>query len=405
MASPRILVFVAPFPMETTLRFARAAASLTQVRCVGVFQGAPTPGLFQHIELCSDVMNPDVLTPAILRATGGVRPDRIIGVLEQLQGPLAEARARLGVDGTDPQTAERFRDKALMKDMLREHGLPCARHARVNSDQAARDFVAKNGYPVVIKPLDGAGCKATYRIQDPAQLERALAELRPSASRRLIIEEFLVGDEFSFETITLGGEPRFHSIGRYLPTPLEAVENPHLQWVCMLPRHIDGDDFAPAREVGLRAVRALGLKDGFSHMEWFRRRDGSVAIGEIAQRPPGAQIVRLMSFVYDVDMYRVWARAVVDGTFDGPWERKYSAGCAFLRGAGHGRVTAVEGLDAAQAKMGAHVVEVNLPKVGAPRSDSYEGDGFVIVRHPDTRVVMDALHQLISTVRVHYDGR
>ena len=40
-----------------------------------------------------------------------------------------------------------------------------------------------------------------------------------------------------------------------------------------------------------RAVKALGLETGFTHMEWFRRDDGSLAIGEIAARPPGAHIV------------------------------------------------------------------------------------------------------------------
>jgi hypothetical protein len=33
-------------------------------------------------------------------------------------------------------------------------------------------------------------------------------------------------------------------------------------------------------------------------------------------------------------------------------------------------------------------------------SGSYEGDGYVIVRHPDTAVVTDALWRLITGVRV-----
>ena len=137
-------------------------------------------------------------------------------------------------------------------------------------------------------------------------------------------------------------------------------------------------------------------------MEWFRRDDGSLAIGEIAARPPGANIVRMNSFAHDADMYRAWARAVVDDAFDGPWERRYAVGCAFLRGPGRGRVLKVLGAARANELVGDIVVEAKLPTPGAPKSDSYEGDGFVIVRHPDTEVVKRALTTIIETIQVQY---
>ena len=52
--------------------------------------------------------------------------------------------------------------------------------------------------------------------------------------------------------------------------------------------------------------------------------------------------------------------------------------------------------------MGGLVVEARLPRIGMHKSDSYEGDGWAIVRHPDTAVVQEALRRLVSTVRVHY---
>jgi hypothetical protein len=169
-----------------------------------------------------------------------------------------------------------------------------------------------------------------------------------------------------------------------------------------MPRSIDGPEWADATDLGIRAVAALGLDTGFTHMEWFRRDDGSLAIGEIAARPPGANIVRMTSFCHDADMYRAWARATVDGAFDGPFERKYAVGCAYLRGVGRGRVLKVNGVDRAQELVGRHVVEARLPQPGTPRSDSYEGDGHVIVRHPDTEVVKATLNTIIETIQVQY---
>jgi biotin carboxylase len=402
----RNVVFVAPFPLETTMRFARAAAALPDVRLLGIAQEAPggeDRRIYADVVDVRDGIDTRQLVEAadLLRKRYGAI-HRVLGILEPLQVQLAEVRKALGVPGTDPDTADRFRDKARMKDDLRRHGLPCARHALLRSWADAEAFVGEVGFPIVLKPPAGMGCKATWRIRSADELRGALAAIHASPSSPALAEEFLRGREHSFETITVGGEVRFYSISRYYPTPLEVMETPWIQWVCVLPRVIDQSDFADARELGVRAVTALGLETGFTHMEWFRREDGSLAIGEIAARPPGANIVRMNSFAHDADMYRAWARAVVDDAFDGPYERKYAVGCAFLRGPGRGRVVRVHGVERANELIGRHVVEARLPTVGAPKSDSYEGDGHVIVRDPDTEVVKAAMKTAIETIQVQY---
>jgi hypothetical protein len=87
------------------------------------------------------------------------------------------------------------------------------------------------------------------------------------------------------------------------------------------------------------------------------------------------------------------------GRFDPP-ERRYAAGTAYLRGQGRGRVRAVHGAEELQSEIGHLVVEARLPQPGQPASSSYEGEGYVIVRDPDTEVVRDALHRIITEIRV-----
>ncbi len=402
----RNVIFAAPFPLQTTMRFARAAARLPGVRLLGIAQEAPTG---EDAELFADVIRvADGLdTAQLVDAARTLRYrhgdiHRVLGILEPLQVQLAEVRQALGVEGTDPSTADLFRDKARMKDELRKHGLPCARHALIRSWADAERFVAEVGFPLVLKPQAGMGCKATWRIGNADELRAALRAMHASPEHPALAEEFLRGREFSFETITIGGEVKFTSISRYLPTPLEVMETPWIQWVVVLPRDVETPEFADVQALGRQTVQALGLDTGFTHMEWFRRDDGSIAIGEIAARPPGAHIVLANSFAHDADLYRAWARAVIDGAYDGPWERKFSVGVAFLRGVGRGRVLRVGGVDEAQALVGKLVVEAKLPARGAPRSDSYEGDGYVIVRDPDTEVVKAAMKTIIETISVEY---
>jgi formate-dependent phosphoribosylglycinamide formyltransferase (GAR transformylase) len=400
------VVFVAPFFLDTTLRFVDAVASLPGVRCGLISQDPlgrlPEPlraklAAHRRIEYGLDAQQIADATRELSRELGGV--ERLLGALEQLQVPLGEVRDALRIPGMGAETARNFRDKARMKDVLGRYGLPCARHAKVESAEDARRFVAEVGYPAVLKPLAGAGAKSTFRIRDEKDLTQSLRAIRPAPERPATIEEFVVGQEYSFDTISIDGKPVWHSISHYLPAPLQVVEIPWIQWCVLIPREIDDPRYDEIRRLGALSLAALGMETGLSHMEWFRRPDGSVMISEVGARPGGAQISTLISYAHDFDFYTAWAKVVVYSKFDRP-ERKFASGCAFLRGQGEGRIRSVRGLKKVLETLGPMVMEKQVPRIGAAPSSSYEGDGVVIVRHPDTTVVERALLYIISNVRV-----
>lgn len=401
------VVFVAPFAMAATNRFL-AAFVATEGAQVGVVSSDPIESMppsiggrlaaHWRIDDCLDVEQLAHGVGSVGAQLGGV--DVLTGILEPLQLPLAHVRRRLGIEGMDAATADNFRDKARMKSVFEAAGIPCARHAAVTSPDDARRVVADWRTPVVVKPLAGMGARGTFRVQGHDEVERWLAHAPPSGDSPALIEEFLTGREFSFESVLVDGELRWHSICRYDPTPLTVVENPWIQWTVVLPRRIDGDEFAAIRTVGTDAVRALGMRTGLSHLEWFQRPDGSVAISEVGARPPGAQIASLMSWAHDTDMYAAWARLVIHGEFDPP-ERRYAVGAAYLRAQGSGRsITAVSGIERVTQRTHDMVVESELPEPGRSRSDSYEGDGYVIVRGDTSDDVDAALREIVSVIRV-----
>src|SRR5215510_2124124 len=147
----RNVVFVAPFPLETTLRFVRAVGRLPGVRLLGVAQeppGGEDRRLFTDLVTVSDGLDTRQLLEAtrLLEKRHG-RIHRLVGILEPLQVQLAEVRRAMGIAGTDPETADLFRDKARMKDELRRHGLPCARHRLVREWSDAEGFAREVGLP------------------------------------------------------------------------------------------------------------------------------------------------------------------------------------------------------------------------------------------------------------------
>jgi biotin carboxylase len=251
----------------------------------------------------------------------------------------------------------------------------------------------------VVKPPAGAGAKSTFRLDDAGDLAAWLDAASPTPERPALIEEFLTGDEGSYDSVMVDGQIVWDSVSDYLPTPLEVLRNPWMQWAVRLPRDISGPEYAGIRQVAPTALRALGLRSGLTHMEWFRRPDGTVAVSEVGARPPGAQITSMLCYAHDFDLYTEWARLMVHGDFEPP-QRRWSTGTVYLRGLGAGHVKAVHGLDALAPEVTALVVDSRLPQPGQPSSGSYEGDGYITVRHPDTATVTAALKELVSTVRV-----
>ncbi len=397
------VVYVAPFPMSATLKFGNALCDLPNVRVFMVTQKPPLATLakkYEKIITVSNALSSKQLKEAVLQIQNVYGPiHRLLGVLENIQEQLAIVRENLNIVGMKPHTAHKFRDKGSMKEALRSVGVPCAKYKYVNNLQEAWNFIDLVGFPIILKPPAGAGCKATYRVDNPQALIDAIKEV---PVRPILAEEFLTGAEHSMESFTVGGVPSFSSFSRYYPSPLEVMQNPHLQWVVLFPKEVEEPKYKKAREIGFRAIQALGLQTGMTHMEWFCRPDGSIAVGEIGARPPGAQISEITGLIHGFSVHRTWAELMVYDQLNIPTTRKKAAAVAFLRGIGQGKVYKIEGLDDAQKKMGSLVFDVSLPQIGQPKSSTYEGEGWVIIQGQKTENVKMAALELIRTVRIHY---
>jgi hypothetical protein len=401
------VILVTPFFTDFVIRTIQVTAQLPEVR-LGVISQQPqedlAPEVRAHIAAhwrTQSVLESGQIVYGAQRLAEHLGPiQRLFSPSEHIQVAVAQARAQLGIQGLSLEAVQNFRDKARMKDKLREAGLPCARHRLVTRDAEAWAFVDAVGYPVVVKPPAGAAAQTTFRAEGPHDLRLALQAIAPDIKRAALIEEFITGDEYSFDTFSLNGQALWHSLSCYFPNPLEVMRTPWMQWCVLVPREIDEPVYDDIRQVAFRALEVLGMENGMSHMEWFRRRDGSVVISEVGARPPGAQFTTLISRAHDFDCVAAWARLMVLGQFTPPPGRPYACGAAYLRGQGQGHVKAIQGWEQAQHELGHLLTDVKLPTPGQAPSGTYEGEGYVILRHPETAVVKEALFRLIHSVRV-----
>jgi len=400
-----VVLFAAPILSENAARMIAAIAGLPDVR-TGVISQAPLEDLPPPVRAqvshwrVVDVLDTAQLTEAVRQLEARLGSvDRLVAAYEQLQVPLAEVREQRGIAGLPADAARNFRDKARMKSLLQGAGLPCARHRLATSPEEAVGFARQLGFPLVVKPPAGAGAQATTKVDDANALRGAVESAAPSSDRPVLLEEFMTGHEHSFETVSIEGRAVWHSLTHYYPSPLDVLRNPWIQWCLMLPREVEESQYDDIRSAAFRALQVLGMRTGLTHMEWFRRPDGTIAISEVAARPPGAQIMTVISRAHDFDAVAAWARLMVFDEFSAP-PRRYAVGAAYLRGQGNGRVKTIHGLDQVERELGSLVVDVKLPTPGQSPTGSYEGEGFIILRHPETAVVQRALHRLVSLVRV-----
>jgi biotin carboxylase len=330
-----------------------------------------------------------------------VRIDRVECLWEPYMVLAARIREMLGLPGMTAQQTIPFRDKETMKQVLDAAGIRTPHHYRGTTAAHVVEAAETIGYPVIVKPIAGAGSESTYRVDSRQDLDAILPRLRSISE--VSIEEFVEGDDMTFETICIDGRIQHHSVGTYIPRALHMKENEWISPITLVYRDPDREDLTAGRVMGEAVLKALGFGTGYTHMEWYRTRDGEAVFGEIGGRPPGAYLVDLINYASDIDTYTGWAEAAVHGRFTQPVQRKYNAAWIFKRARGQGRIQRYEGLEPLLSEIGPHVVMMDLNPIGAPRRDWRRilvGDGIVVVRHPDFETTVDLAGKVASRLEI-----
>jgi formate-dependent phosphoribosylglycinamide formyltransferase (GAR transformylase) len=330
-----------------------------------------------------------------------LRIDRVECLWEPYMILAGRLREELGLPGLTVQQTVPFRDKERMKQVLDAAGLRTPWHVAARTVADVWAAAERVGFPLIVKPLDGAGSADTYRVDSAAELDAILPMVRhvPQVS----VEEFIDAEEFTYDTICADGRVLFENICQYHPRPLLTKMHEWISPITMALRDLDEPGLQGGRELGAAVLRVLGFRDGFTHMEWYRKAEGEVVFGEIGARPPGARTVDVMNYATDADLFAAWAHAVTHGRIPQPVQRRYNAGSVFKRASGAGRITHYEGLEALLAEYGEHVAALELLPVGAPRRDwraTTIADGMVIVRHPELPKALEIAHRFAASLHL-----
>jgi carbamoylphosphate synthase large subunit len=290
-----------------------------------------------------------------------------------------------------------------MKDALRAAGVPCAQSIGSADAAEIRDFAARIGFPLVVKPRDAAGASGTVRIDSLEQLNAALVSFEVDRGHSVAVEEFIEGHEGFYDTISIGGRVVHDFVSHYYPNVLEAMRARWISPQFIATNRIDASDgYVELREMARTVNRVLGIETSATHMEWFFGPKG-LKFSEIGCRPPGVRAWDLYAVGNDIDIYREWAMAVVHGKPSQPLSRRFAAGIVALRPDRDGQIAGYEGLEEAQRRYGPWVIDHHLPPAGTatqPVDAGYMANGWVRMKHPDYDELRTMLDFVGRNVRI-----
>jgi biotin carboxylase len=185
---------------------------------------------------------------AVRRWVGPLQFDHIESVWEGTVLLAARLREAFGAPGLSYEQVVRFRDKDKMKQAIDAAGIRTARHERATSHGDCFAAAEKVGYPICLKPVAGAGSADTFRVESHAELESTLRKVPHIPEWN--VEEFIDGEEFTFDTICINGDVAYENISWYRPRPLigRSVEWISPQTVTL--RDVDDPQFDGGRALG-----------------------------------------------------------------------------------------------------------------------------------------------------------
>lgn len=388
-----VVMFSPGYPPE--MPFFTRGLGQVGARVIGVGdtpEGSLPPMTRRHLAAYIQVdswSDEEAVIQRIRQLDGRGHVDRIECLWEPLMILAARLREMLGLPGMTVAETVPFRDKERMKQALDRVGLRTPRHARANSVAQVAESMEQVGFPAILKPIAGAGSADTYRVEDRRALDAVLPLLRHV--QEVSVEEFVEGQDYTFDTICVDGKIVFYNIAFYRPRALVSRNHRWVSPQTVAVREVDAPDLEPGRWLGGAVLKTLGFRTGFTHMEWYRTDDGEAVFGEIAARPPGARTVDVMNWASDLDLFTGWAEAVCHGRFSQRISRGYNAVGIFKRAQGDGRIQRVEGLDRLLAELAPWITAVELTPVGQPNRNwlqSIIGDGFVMLRHPELETAL-----------------
>ncbi len=222
---------------------------------------------------------------------------------------VAMLREHLRLPGTGVTAIRNFRDKLIMREKTDQAGILVPRFIGIKNYDQLRDYMEQNPPPWVLKPRTEAGSMGILKPQNAEEVWRALDQLGDRQSYYLL-EQFIPGDVFHIDTLTVDGKIAFVSAQKYGAPPMQVYQGGGVFNSRILPR--DSEDVKTLKALNKQVITTLGMQNGVTHAEFIKAHaDGRIYFLEVAARVGGAFISDMIEKATGINLYREWCKLEV----------------------------------------------------------------------------------------------
>ncbi len=224
----------------------------------------------------------------------------------------------------------KYKSKQHMKAYFQAAGVPSARFAPVTTVDAALAFTAQVGYPVVVKPDNGVGAAATYKLKNDRDVENFFAQLREEP---YLMEEYVPGVVTTYDGVCNSKGEVLFAASHITPNSIMDMVNEGVPCCYYVDKQVPPE----VERAGRAVLKAFGATRRFFHLEFFHLtadkeglgKTGDIVALEVNMRPAGGFTPDMLNFSQSVDVYQIWADMVAfdqrKHTYEG--EPRY---CAYI---------------------------------------------------------------------------
>lgn len=247
----------------------------------------------------------------------------VVPAVEYATTCAARLAERFNLPGASFGASLILRDKSALRKVTRAYGVLNPLSQTITTLKEARDFMTSNPGGAVLKPSNRQGSVGTVIVHDVQDLDLAWtqSQLRDEGvmvpdrvfESETLIEEFIVGREYSVEALIKDKEMVFSNVTqKILFNGVRPVEQGHI-----VPALIE-DTLKEALIIHTQKVlQAVGFENGVVHCEWINANKGLYLV-ECAGRFAGDGIVELIERAYDYDLVKNYHRLLRKQSIDLP---------------------------------------------------------------------------------------
>lgn len=222
---------------------------------------------------------------------------------------VAMLREHLRLPGTGVTAIRYFRDKLIMREATNNAGILVPPFIGIKNYDQLREYMGRVPAPWVLKPRTEAGSMGITKPQNSEEVWRTLDKLGDRQSYYLL-EQFIPGDVFHVDSLTVDGEIVFVSAQKYGAPPMQVYQGGGVFNSRILPRN--SEDVQALKALNEQVVKTLGMQNGVAHAEFIKaHEDGRIYFLEVAARVGGAFISDLIEQATGINLWREWCRLEV----------------------------------------------------------------------------------------------